>query len=494
MKIKNNIIANSIGHGWVTLMGLVFIPFYIYYLGMEAFGLVIMFSLLQSAFLMLDAGMTPTLTRAMAGFNTEINLKNEILNLLRSIEIVTLIISIVSVFCIFIISEWIAIKWIKIEKLSEDIVENSILYMAILVTLRLFEGIYRGCLIGLQKQVILNVIGGGIATFRGLLTIVLLSNISPTIEYFFISQIIVSSLAVVIYAYVVYERLSVIYMRPRFSVQILIKNKNYTIGMFGTTILSYLLTQTDKIILSTLLPLEKFAYYGLASIVSGIIFHVITPIWQGFTPRLNQFASLKDKKLFINDFHMASQLITIIAGSFFALLYLYSPNIILLWTNDIIISNATSKVLGILAFGNLLNALMWVPASAYHAYGFTKVSLLLNLYSLFYIIPSLFIVVPIFGVDGAAYIWVALNSGYHIFGIVKFFSKIEGVNKMDWYINDIIKPLLPIIMIILILKYNFILMGNFFIQIFYLVIILIVMIMVSLLFCNKINLKVLFTK
>ncbi len=67
--VKYNIVANYLGQIWVGLIALVFIPLYIDYLGIEAYGLIALFAVMQSMFVLLDAGMTPTLNREMAKFN-----------------------------------------------------------------------------------------------------------------------------------------------------------------------------------------------------------------------------------------------------------------------------------------------------------------------------------------------------------------------------------------------------------------------------------------
>lgn len=41
--LKRNLIANYLGQGWTALMGLAFIPLYIRYLGIEAYGLIGLF-------------------------------------------------------------------------------------------------------------------------------------------------------------------------------------------------------------------------------------------------------------------------------------------------------------------------------------------------------------------------------------------------------------------------------------------------------------------
>jgi O-antigen/teichoic acid export membrane protein len=64
--LKKNLIANYLGQGWTALMGLAFIPLYIKYLGIEAYGLIGLFAIIQAWLSLLDMGMTPMLGREMA--------------------------------------------------------------------------------------------------------------------------------------------------------------------------------------------------------------------------------------------------------------------------------------------------------------------------------------------------------------------------------------------------------------------------------------------
>jgi len=82
--IKRNTIANWIGQGVSALMGLAFVPLYIRYLGMEAYGLIGIFVLLQAWLSILDMGITPTLNREMARFTAGAHTPQSIHNLLRS--------------------------------------------------------------------------------------------------------------------------------------------------------------------------------------------------------------------------------------------------------------------------------------------------------------------------------------------------------------------------------------------------------------------------
>ena len=68
MQIRRNVIANYLGQAWGALMGLAFVPFYIRYLGVEAYGLIGIFALLQTLLSLLDLGLTPALSREMSRY------------------------------------------------------------------------------------------------------------------------------------------------------------------------------------------------------------------------------------------------------------------------------------------------------------------------------------------------------------------------------------------------------------------------------------------
>lgn len=88
MSLKKNVLANYLGQGWSGLMGLVFLPLYIQYLGVEAYGLVGVFAMLQAWLVILDLGMSPTLGREMARFTAGAHSAQSIRDLLRSLELI----------------------------------------------------------------------------------------------------------------------------------------------------------------------------------------------------------------------------------------------------------------------------------------------------------------------------------------------------------------------------------------------------------------------
>ena len=64
--IKKNIFANYLGQGYSTVVGFAVIPFYIAKLGIEAYGLIGLYTLVRSWIALLDLGMKPAVARSFA--------------------------------------------------------------------------------------------------------------------------------------------------------------------------------------------------------------------------------------------------------------------------------------------------------------------------------------------------------------------------------------------------------------------------------------------
>ena len=154
--VRRNVMANFIGQGWSALIGIAFIPLYIRLLGIEAYGLVGVFAILQSWLTILDLGLTPTLSREMARFTAHGNDPDAVRDLLRSVELIAGAMFVVVALAIGTLSRWLATEWLHFQALSTDIVVATIALMGLVIGFRLFEGVFRSGLIGLQRQVLLN--------------------------------------------------------------------------------------------------------------------------------------------------------------------------------------------------------------------------------------------------------------------------------------------------------------------------------------------------
>ncbi len=439
--VKKNLIANYLGQGWVGIMSVVFIPLYIQYLGIEAYGLIGVFSVLTAWLTLLDMGMTPALSREMARFTGGSKNAQSVRDLLRSIEIITLGIVLIVAGGVALSSKWIATSWLRAETLPVEVVAKAFVIMGLITAMRFAESIYRSCIVGLQRQVTLNVVASSLATLRGAGGVAILAWISPTIEAFFLWQGVISIATVFVLAMITYNSLPNAERMARFSIDALRGVARFAVGMSSIAFLALLLTQVDKVLLSTLLTLSDFGYYTLAAAVSGSIFMLIAPVTQAMYPRVCELQARQDATGVVEIYHKGAQLVSVVAGSVAITMILFAETFLRLWTQDQDLAARTASLLSLLMLGNLLNGLMWVPHQTQLAFGWTSLTVKANAIALAVIVPAILWVTPRYGAEGAAVVWVSLNLGYVLIAIPFMHRRILRGEKWRWYAYDLLAPL-----------------------------------------------------
>ncbi len=422
-------------------MGLAFVPLYIKYLGIEAYGLIGLFALLQAWLSLLDMGMTPTLSREMARFTGDCHTAESIRDLLRTIEIIALAIALLITIGVALGSDWVASSWLQTESLPVEVVMQAFAIMGLITALRFIAGVYRSTIIGLQRQVLFNVVNSILATIRSVGAIAILAWVSPTIQAFFLWQALLSIVTLVILAIVAYASLPRIDRMGRFSMDMLRNTWKFAGGMMCINFLALILMQVDKILLSKLLSLSAFGYYTLAAAVAGVLYILIAPITQAIYPKLCELHSREDEIGIAEVYHKGAQLVSVVAGSAAIVMILFAKSFLHLWTQDHDLAAHTAPLLSLLMFGNLLNGLVHMPYQAQLSYGWTSLSVKVNIIAVLVLVPSIIWVTPRYGAEGAAWAWVILNTGYVIIAVHFVFRRILSTEKWEWYINDLILPL-----------------------------------------------------
>ena len=470
MSFKKNVVANFIGQGWVAIMGIAFVPTYIKYLGIEAYGLIGIFALLQVWLNMLDMGMTPALSREMARFKGGKHNAQSIRDLLRSIELIGLCIALLVAIAIWLASDWLASDWLNVKKMPIHTVAQACAVMGIVASMRFIENIYRSSIVGLEKQVILNVVTIAIATLRGLGAVGVLVWVSPTIQAFFIWQGIISALSVAILIPVLYKTLPPSQTSGQFSWIAVSKIWRYAAGIMLITVLSFLLMQTDKILLSRLLTLEHFGHYMLAALIASSLQMLAGPIDLAFFPRFTEQASRNNQSSLISTFHVGAQLITVLVGAAAIELILFGDVVLNLWTQNTVLAKTIAPLLAILSLGTLFNAFMHMPYQLQLAHGWTRLTIYVNTIAVLLLVPAIFLVAPRYGVIGVAWVWVLLNASYVLFAVQIMFRRLLTTEKFQWYKDDIAKPLLAAIAMALLIRWiipiNLGMLGQFLVLFF----------------------------
>jgi O-antigen/teichoic acid export membrane protein len=439
--LKKNLAANLVGNGWAALMGVILIPLYINFLGIESWGLMGIFASLQGICALLDMGLSATLNREMARLSVREDKAQEMRNLVRTLELIYWAVALVIGVSIFALAPLIANHWVQASQLSPETIEHAIRMMGLALSLQWPFGLYSGGLLGLQRQVLLSGINITIATLRGGGAILILWKVSPTLQAFFSWQALISLLQTCLTGWFLWRSLPQTQIGAGFQSTLLRGTSRFAAGMSGITVMSVILTQMDKIILSRLLTLKMFGYYVLAGAVTTSIYLLVQPVFSALYPRFTQLVSLGDEAGLKQLYHHSCQLMSVLILPASMVIASFSREILFLWTGDSTTAANTHLVLTVLIIGTALNGLMHLPYALQLAYGWTKLAFYVNLVAVLILAPSLISMASLYGAVGAAFIWVILNSGFALIVIQLLHRRLLKGEQWRWYFEDVGLPL-----------------------------------------------------
>jgi O-antigen/teichoic acid export membrane protein len=441
MSLKKNTIANYLGQGWIALMGLAFVPVYIRYLGVEAWGLVGFMSMLQAWLTLLDMGLSPTLSREMARLEAGAYSAQSIRNLLRSLEVIYGGVALAVVSIVWLSAPWVALHWLSTTQVSAVSVTHAVGVMGLVLAARMVEQVYRGAIQGLQRQVWLNGAQSVLATLRWGGAVGVLAWADTSIESFFLWQGLVSLLSIVILARQTYRWLPASEHPASFDLAELARIRRFAGGMAAITFLSIMLMQIDKLILSKLVSLEDFGYYALAASVAGVLYFMAIPISIAVSPRLTELVARDDQRTLIEIYHRVSQWLAALLIPPALVMAAFADPLLHVWTGNAGLAQKVAPLLTLLALGALCNGFMFVPFSTQLAHGWTDFAVRMNIVAVLFIIPAILWAVPRYGAIGAAWVWLALNASYVLIAIHFMHRRILPDEKWRWYWGAIFKPL-----------------------------------------------------
>lgn len=441
-RIKKNIAANFGGSLWTALVSLLFIPVYLHFLGVEAYGLVAIFATMFAMFAVLDMGLIQTLIREIARLAVLPDSAREMRDLLRTLEIpyvgMGLLIGLLVVF----IAPWIAHEWVNNQTLSTQSVETAVILMGLMIAIQWPLGFYSGGLVGLQEQVLLNFVNGAMALGRGVASALVLWQLAPTIEAFFWTQFVASVAHILIVSRLLWRKLPADPRPPHFRFDLLRGVWRFAAGVTGIGLVSSLLMQLDKIILSKLLSLEVFGYYAIANVVSMNVYRLFGPIYSAIYPRLTNLVALGSRNELADFYHKSAQFLAVAVFPAVAILIFFSNELLQIWLQDPVIADAAAPIVSILVIGTLINGIMHIPYGLQLAAGWTSLALHFGVISVVIFGILLLVLTESYGVVGAAMAWPIQQALYVIFTVPLMHRRLLPDEQWRWYWADVCYPLI----------------------------------------------------
>ena len=435
MRLSGNLLAGLANSIWSALIGLAVVPFYLKYLGIEAYGLIGFFVTTQALLSLLDMGLAPTINREVARYSASGNLL-EAGKLLHTLAIVYWSMAGAIALLILVLAPLIAEYWLRSKQLSPQSISHAVMLMGLVVACRWPIGLYQGALIGAQRLAVSSSVSITMATLGNLGAVLVLAFVSPTIEAFFIWQAGIGLVYAVTMRWAAWRVLGRL-KRLRFDVDELKRIWRFSVGMSGIALSATVLTQLDKVILSKMLGLEEFGHYVLATVVVSGLYVLILPMFNAIFPRLTTLVVAGDTGKLTDLYRLGTRMLATVLFPIAMVLVVFAEDLIRIWVGNPDIASSVAPLISLLAIGSALHGVMFFPYALQLAYGMTRLPLMINALLMIVLIPLIIFFALTYGALGGAIAWLLFHALYMLLGTWLTHRHLLKGLGMIWLTQDV---------------------------------------------------------
>lgn len=441
MSLKKNIIANYASQIYVTLIGITMVPLYIKYMGAETYGLVGFFAMLQAWFNLLDMGLTPTVARETARHHGGAISALDYRRLIRALEGVFATVALVGGAVLLLASDYISHNWLRVSVLPLAEVTLSVQLMAVIIALRWTCGLYRGVISGSQRLVWLSGFNSAVASLRFVLAMPLLIYVGASPTLFFGYQLGVAIIEFALLCFFAYQLLPRLNgaSRPAWAWAPLKPVLKFSVSIAFTSSVWVLVTQTDKLVLSKLLPLAEYGYFTLAVLVASGVMLLSGPVSSAIMPRMTKMEAEGDHQGLIRVYRKATQLVAVLAGSVAITMAFCAEPLLWVWTGDRELAQRAAPVLKLYALGNGVLAVSAFPYYLQYAKGDLRLHLIGNALFVLLLLPLIIWGSSRYGAIGAGYVWLGMNLLAFVVWLPFVHNRFAPGLNLQWYGQDILR-------------------------------------------------------
>lgn len=434
-----NVLWNVVGGLWVGILTVLVTPWFVDRLGMEGYGLVGLWLMMQVTMGLLDLGMGATLNREFASSQGGGHGSRRNRDLLRTFEWIHWSIAAVGALVLILGANWVAESWLRPQSLPRAHLATAVRAMAIALGLQLPSTLYLNGLAGLQSQGRMNALqvlasslryGGGAAVLYW----------KADLVWFFATQAIVAAVQTLASRRATWRLLAETGTVPAaFRGEELRRLWRFAIGMALTASSAVLLYSADRIFLSRLVPTDELGRYAVAYTASGLLQMGILPFYRALLPRYAELAASGDtirlrEEYFRSCSWMAAVVIPLgITG------WAFAPQLFHAWLGhqDQTIVRAFRWLLP----GITLAGLGWLPAAFQQAQGWTRLHVGMMLGSLLLGACAMPWTIRSFGAPGAAAIWLVHGVLDITLGLWMMHRRLLVGELLAWYRSVVLAPL-----------------------------------------------------
>lgn len=410
--VRRDIIANFMGRAWSMLMGVAFVPIYWNQLGAEAYGLIGFYATLQAVLAVGDFGLSWTITRELAQARATGASEGHLRDTVRTLELAYWLFALVTGVFVMLLSDTLAAYWFRSSALPPDIVAGTVRWMGLALVMQLPAIYYQGVLNGMDRQPTTNVLVAVSASLRWAGAASILALLPPSIHSFFAWQVMAAAFGTLLTAVAAWRCVGGHFRGARFNISVLRRVRAYALGVMASALAGAAAMQADKLMISRLASLEQFGYYSLAVLVTSLLMALVIPLHTALYPRFVVLHSRGELPAVRELYNVGTQLLALVVVPAALVLIVFPHAVLRVWTSNDTVTQHAAGLVALLGSGTLLYCLSAVANVLMVAAGRLALPAAALAALAMVSLPALPFVVPRFGLNGAAWVWVAATASY----------------------------------------------------------------------------------
>jgi O-antigen/teichoic acid export membrane protein len=416
-------------------------PVYVGKLGLEGYGIIGLWTIMQFLMGLLDLGVGATLVRELANSAGQEGGADYRRNLLRTLELVGWGVSLAFSIAVISGAGWIAGSWLKLPTLPKPYVTHAIQIMAVAMALQFPFAIYSNSLCGLQEQGRMNLMQVAGSTARYGVGIIVLYW-KQDLTWFFGAQALVAGGQTLITRHMVWRLISAggSMWGGQFSLAVLKGVSSFSIGMALNTLVGVLLGNADRLLLSGRLSMVELGRYTAAYTAASMLQMGIQPFYRSYFPRYSELAAEPDGTRLRTEYFQSNRLMGIAIIPICVVALIFAPEVFWVWfgKHDLeMLGTFRWLVVGMTGAG-----VAWLPAAYQQAHGWTRLHVGMMVAALMIGVPCALFGIRWFGAVGATAIWVVHGLLEITIGLWLMHRKLLKGDLMTWYGTVLLPPLL----------------------------------------------------
>lgn len=438
MRLARNMAAAMANSVVVVLINLVALPFYLRFLGMEAYGLIGFYATLQTVLQVLDLGLAPTMSREIA-HDAETGQRLRAASLLRTLSLVYVGVAVAIAALVALAAPWIGANWLHAKALSTDTIAHAVMLMGVNLACRWPISLYHGALVGAHRLARSAATSMTINICAAIATVATLAWGVRSIQTFFVVQASFGLLHAI--ALRTLARHAVGERDAPYDFPGLRRVWHFSAWMSGIAITSIVFTQLDKALLSRLIDLESFGHYMLAVLLASGLSVVTGPAFSVLFPKFTTLHARRDEAGLAKFYSDTSRMYAAAIFSLAFALALHVEALVTLWTGRADVALRVAPLVALLVIGSALNGLMYFPYALQLATGRPRIAFAINITLLVLAAPTIVWLATHYGALGGALSWAMLGAVYVFAGTLVTGRWVAGFAGGRWLARDIVVPL-----------------------------------------------------